>query len=61
MIRKLLMFLLMMAIFNICREILVFVRAYLNTTTINLPVHRTILLIVSLSYIFTIIFTGFSF
>lgn len=54
-------FLLFLAIFVLLKEALIFCRAFVKSELYKISLLREILLGISFSYIFTIIFTGFSF
>ena len=57
---KILVFFLVFAILNVIREAFSFFMAFLTDSKYGFTTRRLFLLGVSLSYIFTIIFTGFS-
>jgi len=57
---KILFFFLVFAILNVIREAFSFLMAFLTDSKYGITTRRLFLLGVSLSYIFTIIFTGFS-
>ena len=60
MIRKILVFLLVFAILNVIANIIDFALAFVRDERFEKPLWKLITLGVSISYIFTIIFTGFS-
>lgn len=58
---KIMVFMLMLAIINVCKEAFSFMVAWKKDESMGLTSKRKYILSVSIAYILTIIFTGFSF
>lgn len=59
-LKKLMVFILVFCILIVVREIVALVLKFINSDFTNTPLSRQITFAVALSYIFTIIFTGFA-
>lgn len=59
-LKKLMVFILVFCILIVVREIAALVLKFINSDFTNIPLSRQITFAVALSYIFTIIFTGFA-
>lgn len=58
-LKKLMVFILVFSILIVLKEIFSFIIAYRNNKTLDKSVSKQIILATAISYIFTIIFTGF--
>lgn len=59
-LKKIMVFLLVFSILIVLREIIEFIKAYKKDVALNMGVKRAIILGVAISYIITIICTGFA-